>query len=109
MLENKFVRTIDGSINVDNENGRELPNILEVGDLVTIEFFSLKKNKKVTRLFQIDFITPDRSYISFVSPYGNWNKFDKELNPVIQSVLTVEKLDAIEFELPKSNFKSNSR
>ena len=116
MIDNKFVRTIDGNINVDKENGHELRSILEVGDLVTIELFSLKKNKKVTRLFQIDFITPDKSYISFVSPYGNlsfengdWNKFDKELNPVIQSVLTVEKLESIEFELPKSKSKSNSR
>ena len=42
MIDNKFVRTIDGNINVDNENGHELRSILEVGDLVTIELFSLK-------------------------------------------------------------------
>ena len=115
MSDDRFVRSIDGNIKIDNENGRELHNILEVGDLVTIEFYSLKRKKRVTRLFQIDYIDENGGYISFTSSYGTlsqengkWRGFDSDLNPVIKSVMAIEKLESIEFVLPNSKSKSIS-
>ena len=53
MEERKYIRTNDGDIIESNENGQRLFEILNNGDLLKIQFYSVRYGKRVTRLFEV--------------------------------------------------------
>lgn len=112
MEDSKYVRLNDGeiiygnSIDINSNVLKRCDNIidlLEIGDLVTIEYFSPRANKRISRLFQVDHIWGDRHFITLGNAHMSFsimdNEFcDEELNPIIMSIITKEKLDSIRYD-----------
>ena len=83
------------------------PNIIgliEVGDLIRIEYYSLRYEERVTRLFEVTF--KDKKYINlnnskcdFMLIGGDFNKRDKELEPIIKSIVTKEQFSCMEYKI----------
>lgn len=79
-------------------------DLIEVGDLLKIEYYSLRYEERVTRLFEVTY--KDERYINlsnakceFMLIENEFNKGDKELEPIIKSVVTKEQFEAIKYEL----------
>ena len=83
------------------------PNIIdliEVGDLIRIEYYSLRYEERVTRLFEVTF--KDKKYINlnnskcdFMLIDGDFNKSDKELEPIIKTIVTKEQFSCMEYKI----------
>lgn len=81
------------------------PNIIDLieeNDLLKIEYFSLRYNERVTRLFEVDymdakFMCIKNSYCDFMLVNKEFNEDDKKLNPIIKSVLTHEQFEAMQY------------
>ena len=73
-------------------------DLIENKDLCEIEFYSLRYNERVTRLFEVEKITD--KYINFKNARcefmlinKQWNSEDLELKPIIKKVLTHEQFE----------------
>lgn len=83
------------------------PNIIkliEENDLLKIEYYSLRYDTRVTRLFEVNF--KDEKYINLANAKcefrlidNNWSEEDKALNPVIKSIVTKEQFEGVEYKL----------
>lgn len=112
----KYIRLNNGKILSTNEIDKSIDlqdakycekiiDLLEVGDLVKIEYFSLRYSKRVNRLFEVDLIQGDREIISlsnahmdFIIEDGKFiEKYFEPVEPTIISIITKEKLESIEF------------
>lgn len=90
-----------------NEIIKSSPNIIELfeeHDLVVIEYYSLRYKERVTRLFEVTF--KDSEYINlsnakceFMLVNGKFNKGDKELKPIIKSIVTKEMFESMEYKV----------
>ena len=119
-----FVRLTSGEILLVNDEN-ELMNysksrysnnildLLEEEDLVRIEYFSLRHNKRITRLFIVDEISDDRHFITinnghmhFLISENDFLRNDKKLEPVIVSFIPREKLLESECNLKEEKEKS---
>lgn len=112
-----FDKNIDGYNNgVDFDYAKEIiiksrPKIIDLieeNDLLKIEYFSLRYNKRVTRLFEVDymddkFMCIKNSYCDFMLVNKEFNEDDKELNPIIKSVLTHEQFEAMKYVVGDKN------
>ena len=112
MEERKYIRTVDGNIIENNELGLRIIDILMEGDLVRIEFYSPRQETRVERLFEVEGISNGRHYIqlsnshcNFLIVDGNYLPRDEELEPIITSIITVEKLESINHDLTQSQLK----
>lgn len=77
-------------------------DLIEVGDLVEIEFYSPRYEKRITRLFEVDF--KNNSYITFNNAHcqlnivdGIWS--DADLKPVFKSIVTKEQFENVEYRI----------
>ena len=112
----KYIRLNNGEILLANEIDKitdlqdakyyeKIIDLLEVGDLVKIEYFSLRYSKRVVRLFEVEDIFWDGNYISLINGHMNLSIVDgkfvencyERVDPVILSVITKEKLESNEF------------
>lgn len=83
------------------------PNIIELfeeHDLVVMEYFSLRYNERVTRLFEVDykdkrFMTLKNSYADFMLENNEFNDNDKALHPIIKSIVTHEQFERMQYNL----------
>lgn len=80
----------------------DILDLIEEGDLLTIEYFSLRYKERVTRLFEITYldekyITLDNSRCNFTLTNKDFSKGDKKLNPVIKRIITEQQLDSIAY------------
>ena len=83
------------------------PNIIELfeeHDLVVIEYYSLRYNERVTRLFEVTFKDSEYIHLSnakceFMLINGEFNKGDKQLTPIIKSIVTKERFKEMEYKL----------
>ena len=73
-------------------------DLIENKDLCEIEFYSLRYNERVTRLFEVEIITD--TYINYKNARcelllinKQWNSEDLELKPIIKKVLTHEQFE----------------
>lgn len=83
------------------------PNIIDLieeHDLLKIEYYSLRYNERVIRLFEVTF--KDNEYINlsnakceFMLVNGDFNKGDKELEPIIKSIVTKEQFESMEYKV----------
>ena len=115
----KYVRLDNGNIFICDEN--EIPNnaifsdnimdLFKIGDIVRIEYFSVRDNKRVKTLFLVDNIIGDRYYIRLESTHMTFIVTDSEFilndvekyNPVIKSIIPIEMIPIIEQELYGNN------
>jgi len=79
-------------------------DLIEEGDLLKIEYYSLRYEERVIRLFEVTY--KDERYMNLVNGKcdfmlvnGEFNKSDKELNPVIKSIVTKEQFENMEYEV----------
>ena len=77
-------------------------DLFEEKDLVEIEFYSLRAEKRITRLFEVDF--KDNKHITFANAHcqlnivdGIWS--DAGLEPVFKSVVTKEQFENVEYRI----------
>ena len=79
-------------------------DLIEEGDLLKIEYYSLRYEERVKRLFEVTY--KDERYMNLVNGKcdfmlvnGEFNKSDKELNPVIKSIVTKEQFESMKYSL----------
>ena len=83
------------------------PNIIDLfeeHDLVVIEYYSLRYNGRVTRLFEVAFkndkyINLSNAKCEFMLVNGEFNKSDKELEPIIKTIVTKEQFESMEYKV----------
>ena len=79
-------------------------DLIEEKDLLEIEYFSLRYEKRVTRLFEVTykegrFINLDNAKCQFMLIDNDWTDNDKELEPIIKSVVTKEQFESMKYSL----------
>lgn len=86
------------------KSSSDIMDLLEEDDLLKIEYFSLRYDERVTRLFEVTF--KDGRYImlsnakcEFMLIDGDWTDSDKPLNPIIKKIVTKEQFESIQYEV----------
>ena len=79
-------------------------DLIEEKDLLEIEYFSLRYEKRVTRLFEVTykegrFINLDNAKCQFMLIDNDWTDNDKELEPIIKSIVTKEQFESMEYKV----------
>lgn len=79
-------------------------DLIEEKDLLEIEYFSLRYEKRVTRLFEVTykegrFINLNNAKCQFMLIDNDWTDNDKELEPIIKSVVTKEQFESMKYSL----------
>ena len=79
-------------------------DLIEEKDLLEIEYFSLRYEKRVTRLFEVTykegrFINLGNAKCQFMLIDNDWTDNDKELEPIIKSIVTKEQFSSMEYRL----------
>ncbi len=83
------------------------PNILELleeHDFITIEYYSLRYDERVERIFEVDykdneFTTLKNAYCGFMLKNNEFNDNDKALEPIIKSIVTKEQFSQMEYRI----------
>lgn len=90
--------------NIIGEPSFNVIDLLKIGDLVEIEFYSPRYETRVTRLFEVD--VKDDDNMMFANAYcrlyilkGNWSNEDKELKPVFKSIVTKEQFEQMKYNI----------
>lgn len=89
-------------------------DLIEEQDLVEIEFYSQRRKKRITRLFEVDFIydndiTFDNAHCQLNIIGGSWSNADKRLKPVFKSVVTKEQFENMKYRIgDKTNDKKRN-
>ena len=79
-------------------------DLIEEKDLLEIEYFSLRYEKRVTRLFEVAykegrFINLVNAKCQFMLIDNDWTDDDKELEPIIKSIVTKEMYSSVKYRL----------
>lgn len=83
------------------------PNIIDLiekDDLLKIEYYSLRYEQRVERLFEVAFkednyIVLENTHCDFRIIDGEWLENDKELQPIIKSILTKDQFLQMEYRM----------
>ena len=107
-----FLRTAEDMIDVNFEEdtnqikgaSNNIIDLIEEGDLVRIEYFSLRYERRVTRLFEVTsksktYTCLDNSKCSFMLINNEFSEEDKELSPIIKSIVTKEQFSSMEYKV----------
>ena len=96
----------DDRILIDEEDiskaSHNIIDLIEEKDLLEIEYFSLRYEKRVTRLFEVTykegrFINLDNAKCQFMLIDNDWTDNDKELEPIIKSIVTKESMESVTY------------
>lgn len=79
-------------------------DLIEEKDLLEIEYFSLRYEERVTRLFEViykegRFINLGNEKCQFMLIDNDWTDNDKELEPIIKSIVTHEQMEQIAYKV----------
>ena len=79
-------------------------DLIEEKDLLEIEYFSLRYEKRVTRLFEVTykegrFINLDNAKCQFMLIDNDWTDNDKELEPIIKSIVTKKQMEQMAYKV----------
>lgn len=109
LVDRFFDDRFDGWENIicKDEIIKSSPNIIELfeeNDLVVIEYYSLRYEERVTRLFEVDykdkeFMTLKNAYCDFMLKNNEFNDEDKKLKPIIKSIVTKEMFEQMEYKI----------
>lgn len=91
----------------DSDVIKSSPNIIELleeHDFITIEYYSLRYDERVTRIFEVDykdekFTTLKNAYCNFMLKNNEFNDSDKTLDPIIKSIVTHEQFSQMEYRI----------
>ena len=79
-------------------------DLIEIGDLVKIKYYSLRYDERVERLFEVTY--KDKKYLNlenskcdFMLINGDFAKHDKDLEPIIKSIVTKVQFESMEYKL----------
>ena len=106
IISEYFIHTDIGTYDKENiiKSSPNIIDLIEENDLLKIEYFSLRYNERVTRLFEVTY--KDKKYINlenakceFMLINNDWTKSDKELEPIIKSIVTKEQLEEMEYKI----------
>lgn len=108
ILEDEKVKVSSGnddfiSIEEVTNSSNTIESILEENDLVEVEFYSLRYDKRVTRIFAVEnkiergYFRLVNSHMDFLIRNNIWS--DIELNPIIKGIITRELIDKIKINL----------
>lgn len=82
----------------------DIIDLIEEKDLVEIEFYSPRYRERIIRLFEVDYII--KNNICFENGHcqlnilnGEWTNSDKQLKPIIKSVITHELFESMKYEV----------
>ena len=82
----------------------KITDLIGEGDLVEIEFYSSRYEKRITRLFEVDF--KDNGHITFNNAHcqlyilnGSWSNEDASLEPIFKSVITKEQFENAKYRI----------
>lgn len=86
------------------EPSKNIIDLIEENDLLSIEYYSPRYEERVTRLFEVDFkydkyISLTNSHCTFNLTNEEYSELDKKLNPIIKSVVTKEQFDSVRYEV----------
>ena len=108
---NKLCFEVDTFVNSNQElylediikHSPNLIDIIEDGDFCKIEFYSPSYEKRRTRIFEVskidEYITFENMHCDFFMINGEWSNGDKELNPVIKSIVTKEQFESVSYKV----------
>ena len=93
----------------DSDVIKSSPNIIDLieeNDLLKIEYYSLRYEERVTRLFEVTYkdekyINLDNAKCDFMLIDGDWKKSDKALEPIIKSIVTKEQFSSMEYKIER--------
>ena len=82
------------------------PNIIDLieeNDLLKIEYYSLRYEGRVTRLFEVTYkdkknINLSNAKCDFMLTNNDFSNSDKELEPIIKSIVTKEQFERMEYK-----------
>lgn len=79
-------------------------DLIEEKDLLEIEYFSLRYEERVTRLFEViykegRFINLGNKKCQFMLIDNDWTDKDKELEPIIKSIVTHEQMEQMAYKV----------
>ena len=79
-------------------------DLIEEKDLLEIEYFSLRYEKRVTRIFEATykegrFINLDNAKCQFMLIDNDWTDNDKELEPIIKSIVTKKQMEQMAYKV----------
>lgn len=86
------------------EPSENIIELLEVGDYVEIEYYSLRYEQRVKRIFEVDYrhneyLGLKNAYCDFMLVNNEFREIDRSLNPIIKSVVTKEQFDSVRYEV----------
>ena len=78
-------------------------DLIEDKDLLEIEYYSERYEKRVTRLFEVSkynqYLTFSNAKCEFLLSCGEFAKEDKELKPIIKSIVTKEQFESMQYKV----------
>lgn len=90
-----------------NEIIKSSPNIIDLieeNDLVKIEYYAPRYNKRVERIFEVEY--KDKDWIRFKNSHcelcifhHQWSGEDSKLKPIIKSIVTCGQFESMEYKL----------
>ncbi len=82
----------------------DVVDLMEENDLVKIEYYSPRYEKRVTRIFKVDFVY--KKCVRFLNSRcglnifnGEWSDEDIKLKPIIKQILTHEQFESISYKI----------
>lgn len=81
-----------------------LLDLIEIGDLVKIEYYVPKYHRRLTRLFEVEY--KENDWIRFCNSHCdlsifNYKWIDKGMRPVIKSIVSKEQFESMEHRIGK--------
>lgn len=103
-LESQMDTPYDYQYDKIQKSSYNIIDLIEVGDLLEIEYFSLRYDERVKRIFEVAY--KDEKHIllhnqkcSFMLTNNEFINSDKELEPIIKSIVTHEQFEQIKYEV----------
>lgn len=103
----RFEKSDSGCRYTDKDLPKSSPNIIDLieeHDFVEIEYFSNRYSKRVKRIFEVDYIVDkdicfENGYARLNILNGEWANQDKELKPIIKSIVTSQQFEAMQYKV----------
>lgn len=107
--ENSIIKDLprfmyDEEDEIINKSSPNILELLEEHDFITIEYYSLRYDERVERIFEVDykdneFTTLKNAYCDFMLKNNEFNDNDKALEPIIKSIVTKEQFSQMEYRI----------
>lgn len=102
-LKNSIYDVRCGERNI-RKSSFDIIDLIEEGDLCIIEFYSPRYDERIERLFEIEYkkdntINFQNAHCNLNMFDGVWSNEDKELKPIIKSIVTKEQFENASYKI----------